>query len=132
MLAKKYVRTYPRNKKIEMLLKISEKNAVGAHAKFTHSVGIFVIAPAISRHRANRAKNRFEIRLTTFRDFFQRQRIDRIEGSYMYAARVGLGAKRADPACHVQYGFSGQRLRFQQEIPAIFLKGATKQNDAIK
>ena len=50
----------------------------------------------------------------------------------MYAVRVGLGAKRADPARYVQHGFSDQIIRFQQEVPAIFRKRATKQNDAIK
>src|SRR5438876_6568098 len=102
-----------------MDLVIREKDCGRPFAQFAHVFGISVIAPAISRHTADRPVNRFEVRLGTLRDFFWRQRIDWIERSHLYTELVGFRAKITDPSRHLQNSFSYTVTRLKQIITVL-------------
>ena len=111
---------------------VREKNGIGALTKIAHSFRSLVIAPSIRWNTPNFPVHELKIWLRALRNFFCSQRVDGIEGSYINAAIVGLGAKGTHPARDVQDLLSYQRIRLKQETAAIFFERATEQHNAIK
>jgi len=115
-----------------MIFVIREKHHGRALAQFAHVIGIFVITPAVRRHTADGAVNRFEVGLGTLHDFFRRQGVDWIKRSHIYAEFVRFGTKGTDATRYIQDFFPDKMIRLQEKIAAIFFKRASKQYDAIE
>src|SRR5206468_1180100 len=105
-----------------MDLVIREKDCGRAFAQFAHVFGIFVIAPAISKHTPHPRLNRSGFRLETLGDFRGRQQIDWIERGHLYPELVGFRPKKTDSARHIQNSFSYKVTRLKQEVAAILFE----------